>query len=91
MAGGALENDDFDAFYDVDDFGVVATIDNVPQKGMFRRLQVEMADTFAVRPTFRCDQEYAVDTVMTIDGANYIVVAVEVLDARESRHILRRQ
>lgn len=91
MAGGLLESDDFDAFYNTDDFGVAALIDGVPQKGQFRRVQIELGETFAVRPTFRCNQLYANGTAMVIDGVDYVVRTSEELDAGEYRHILTKQ
>lgn len=90
MAGGKLEDIDFDAFYDTDDFAVEATIAGDIEVGLFNKEEIDTDRIQGVYPAFRCQSKYPEGTEITIDDVDYTVEAVLPLEFGEHLHALSK-
>ena len=91
MTGSAIEQEDDDVFYDLDDFAVtlIYGAPEISLKVLFDRQEIEDDERAAVRPVFRSRTKVSENTEVTILGRQYTVMAVETLETDEHLHILR--
>jgi len=88
MTGGKLELLDDDAFYDSDDFGVIAVIAGASEPGLFDQEEIEDDDRLAIKPVFRCRNRYDEGGIMTILAKDYVIEAVQPIETGEYVHVL---
>jgi len=73
--------DDLDAFFDVDEFAVEATVAGASVYGLFDRPHAETIEVSGYSPALYCktsDVNAVVEgTEVTVDGTDYTVVGIE--------------